>query len=231
MSRLLAAALLAALALPAAAQTHLADSSGVYIGLTPVYDNLTGVSGASASVGYRQANGLDYGFGIQFQGRKSEYQSSSYGAISAGATLGYTQELGRDLRLRLESAAGYQSQRFEQFSLDGSRQEIVPSNAFLDVSASVSRSVPLAGSLRLHPSLGLYAHGSIALDDANRSFAGSDPLNIGGIDTGVQVSIPLSFRLFGTDVAVPFSARYSFQGPRAALAPEWTPSMGLRVNF
>ena len=232
MNKLLPIALVALLSLPVAAQTHLADSSGVYLGLGAGYHSSSVGFGTVASFGYRQANGLDYGIGVRLDHRPPSAQVSGYQSTSLGATLGYTRALGKGVRLRMESAASFRAVTYDRTQLDQSL-DYAGSAIGLDVSASISRPFRLVGSFRVDPTLGVYANGTQALTESAYGFGvQSATPTLTGLDGGVQVGLPLSFRALGADMTVPLTARFSLRNQHPSFGVTPPPfSGGVRVNF
>lgn len=230
--RLIPAYLLVALAAPLAAQTHLADSSGVFLGIGTTYQSSTGLTGLGGSVGYRHDNGVDYSAGFQLRSSRRLTPGTGSLVSSFGAGLGYTADIGSGLNLRLEGAAGienyaHSAQSEDRFlGVDGSNFQV-------DLRANVQRPVRVIGSFRLHPTLGAYAH---ARQDLRSRATGLEedwrPTLYDPLDAGLEVGLPISFRLLGSDVSIPLVYRQSFMGNElVTYGPTWGPSGGIRINF
>ena len=114
--RCLALAALVALALPASAQTHLADSTGGYVAIQDLSlgsgGGYLGVSG-DVTLGWRRADGLDYGLrvGVEREGLGSTFQR----AFRVGPTAGHTWALGRGVLGRVEGIALYETARYTDY--------------------------------------------------------------------------------------------------------------------
>jgi len=154
----------------------------------------------------------------------------SYDANGIGASLGYSRALTETLGVRLESSLGYTSARYSYDDADGNRQQYNPSSLRFDANATFSRRIPVIGSFQLHPSLGAYASYRVGLDDRLVVLEGLDRYEA-GLDAGLQFGVPVSFRLFGTDVTVPLTTRFSATSGDLVDLPRWSPSSGLRVRF
>lgn len=70
------------------------------------------------------------------------------------------------------------------------------------------------------------------MDDRHVTLSGGERVFPNGADAGLQIGLPASFRLFGADVTVPFTARQSVLGHYPSrFVPSWVPSTGLQVRF
>lgn len=242
--RCLALAALLALALPASAQSHLADSTGGYVGIHSLSfggGKYLGVNG-DVVLGWRRADGLDYGLRVGGGGDDTWHSqvSTSVSEFRIGPTVGYTRPLGRGLVGRVEGAALYEAAdyrasgevRIYNPDLEGvetlSERTVESRRLSANVTAALSRPVRLAGSVRVHPTLG----GFVAAEGFPRYSDSAYPSfeRSARTDAGLHLGLPLSFRLFGQDVAV---AAYSqvpltrdFRGVTGPYA-----GGGLRLNF
>ena len=244
--RCLALATLLALALPASAQTDLADGAGGYVAIQELSfgsgGGYLGVSG-DVTLGWRRASGLDYGLRVG-GGKDESFGSGSverWSGFSAGPALGYTRALGRSLLGRVEGAALY---RTSSYSASGEADvydadpnvigtaggQTAESRSLAgSVTAAVSRPVRLVGSVRLHPTLGGFASASAPLHYENSSHPAFAPS--AEAVAGVHVGLPLSFRLFGQDVAVVSHARIALAGGARWDRTGTYAGGGLRLNF
>lgn len=189
-----AVAAAALLAVPAFAQSHLSDSSGVYVGVQSYSSSPTETG---ASIGVRHASGFDYGIGGAI--RHSEITSGFTVAPQAG----YTRRLGDRTFARLDLRLAYSRSavRGDVFERLGYRYS--GSGLALDASAGLGRSYRLGGSFAVRPSLGVFAEAGRTLSWEEEGLDSAP--NLEG-DTyrsaGVRAEVPLTFRLFGTDAAV-----------------------------
>lgn len=225
---------------PAFAQTQYADSSGGFIAL---YGLTLGQSGGvnqravDAAIGYRFASGTDASLRAV---RRIGFSTTT----ALGTTVGTTRPIGAGFSARLEgSVLASQTTGTTRSAADGTLLDApIPVRIRAlrgDVTASVSRPLRLVGSLRLHPTLGLYVRTGterVTLDgepaDRFVPFAESR--------AGVHVALPLSFRLFGQTASVEAAMRFapshgfSFEVPGdASFSPGGGAYAGggLRMNF
>ncbi len=236
--RCLALAAALALVLPASAQTDLADGSGGYVGIRSLSVGTIGSLdlAGDVSLGWRQANGLDYGVRVGVdRGRATTGQNEAW----VGPTVGYTQALGRGALGRVEGSALYQAYDYTAYdrvnvigsdgTIEGGRT-VARQSLAANVTATVARPVRLAGSVRLHPTLG----GFVAADAPFRfeDSAYPDQSASTRASAGVHIGLPVSFRLFGQGVTVSNAIQVpltgggllrGFTGPYAG--------SGLRLNF
>ena len=240
-SALRTAAVLLALAFAnsSAAQSHLADSSGVYTGLN---DLSIGVSGSDVQatlggvLGYRQANGLDYELGVGFG------HSGTTSSFEVAPRLGLTRPLGSRFFARTEATLSYRQANYNARPIVlGSGEEtpardlsVSSSDLAATVSAGLGREFRLVGSLKVQPSIGLYGQASRLLTYSERGLSerGIDPAQPGAMrySAGAYVELPLSFRLFGKDVTLSTSLGGPvFMGTREPFAP--IANGGIRINF
>ena len=222
MRLLLAVAVVTTLALPASAQTHLSDSSGAYLSFNDLgveWSQSRGLTGGMGGVlGYRQANGLDYGL-------QSGYRVSDLSrTLSLGVQAGYTKPLDTETFLRLEGATRLgRSEVFRRgYTYDASTLATT-------MSLRLGREFRLVGSFRVTPSVGVYAasYHSLSFETtAENPTASPDGHSLG---VGPLVEIPLSFRLLGRDVAVGNTLGVSVLGD--VYVDPLTNGPILRINF
>ena len=232
-------ALAFALASSASAQSHLADSSGVYAGLT---DLSLGASSSDVQatlggvLGYRQANGLDYELGVRFghSGTGSSFQFSP--------SLGLTRPLGSGFFSRTEAQLSYRQGNYNDrfFVLEPGEETSVrdlsvsSSDLVAAVRTGLGREFRLVGSLKAHPSIGLYGQASRLLTFSERGLSerGIDPAQPGWMRyaAGAYAELPLSVRLFGRDVTLTTSIAGPFVNSTGAPF-EPIANGGLRINF
>ena len=210
---------------PALAQTQYADSSGVYVGLSQF--------ASEGTVGYRFGSGLDAGVRARYFGRETSRR------VSGGPVVGLSRPLGSGFVGRVEGAVLYEyGSGFGRTVFSGGTAQNLSPYRFErlteDVTATVSRSLGVVGSLRIRPTLGVYANRTQQLAD-------DYPERIGVVDTsggsaGVHVEFPLTFRVFGLDVAYVAAGRIAVAGRGAyggldldAMRPY--AGSGLRLNF
>ncbi len=225
MSRLALVCLAFAFAAPLSAQTHLADSSGIYLGVAGGYSS-SGLSTTGIAAGYRQANGLDYG--LSYTLGRGNGTATSYTGATLGLMVGQTLDVGAGANVRVEGA-GFQ-RSLTAFTGSTSEDQFSSNVLGADVSAAISRPIRLIRSVRITPSAGLYA--TLARATSEKSTGRYDGLSISGQDVGTELGATLSFRLFGTDISMPFQTRLSFEGGRfGSLAPVLRPSSSIRINF
>jgi hypothetical protein len=238
--RCLTFAALLAFALPASAQTHLADSTGGYVALHGLSFGSVGQNthlSGDGTVGWRHAGGLDYG--LRVASERGGRGSASSSAFRAGPTVGYTRRIGWGVLGRVEGAALYQSATFRDYDFEdvtvGDDGRVVAAVARTaesrwlvgDVTASVARPVRLVGSVRLHPTLGGFVAASASLSYRDSAYPSLDP--DARTAAGVHFGLPLSFRLFGQDIAlasyaqIPLTDQVGLSNAHAG--------GGLRLNF
>lgn len=222
-----ALALLLALGTAPEASAQLADSSGVYLALGGGYSTSSGLIGPAIAAGYRQQNGLEYGVGVALESRGpgTDY---FYSSTSVGATAAYTTSVASRTNLRIEGTAGFSTTAYRNDLFDN-EQRLDGTALTFDASARVSREMLSVGSVRLAPSVGVYASGYDRLNTYSEGFGSEIPG--AGFDAGLQVGIPLSFRLLGTDVTLPLQTRISLLRRTPYQGQPWSPSTGLRIDF
>ena len=224
MRRSLPALLAFALALPAAAQSQYADSAGTYVsvGGFPISYGGSGLGlqlGTSVEVGRRFGNGFDAGLTgslVTYGTRATSWSVGAAAGLSRPAPLGTV--------ARLQAAASYGGLSYDYTGL-----QLRSTSVRGDVSATVGRSVPLVGTLRLRPAVGVYGAVSqrLSLDNPSDLRAGAATR----VDGGVQVEVPLTFRLFGKDAAVIGRYRVSGWGDVGLYGEGNYPGGGFRLNF
>ena len=221
----LAALLGFVLALPAAAQSQFADSAGTYLSVDGPAVGWGGsgvglVLGTQVEVGRRFGNGLDAGLTGSYvaYGERARFWS-------VGVTGGLTRPAPAGTVARLQAAAAYGGRAYDSDALAYSQ-----TGASVDLSATLGRSIPVAGSVRVRPTVGVFATAgqpiSFAVDrpqfaeDGFRTF----------VTTGLQVELPVTFRLFGADAAFVPAVRFGLTGgPSPGFGG--VPGGGFRLNF
>ena len=244
MPRTLTLAFAFALASPLAAQTQLADSAGTYVGLDALSFGSDQQFSIDATVGRRYQSGLDVGL----RAATSQFRGGRYRAVHVSPSVGYTRPLAAGALGRVEARAEYASVVYNSLRTstlpDGGLQATASNLSArvvgLDLAASVSRPVRLAGSVRVHPTVGGYATAVRAFDVRLPAdgFAGYG-LDAGNARSayglGVEAALPISFRLLGADAAIVPRARFQLSGDAlrvqraAGLNPEG--SVSFRLNF
>ena len=216
-------ALVALSASSSPAQSQYADSTGVYVGL--------GQFASEGKVGYRFGSGLDAGVRARYFGRESNRR------VSGGPVVGLSRPLSYGFAGRVEGAILYErgSGYAETVFSGGSAQNLSPFRFEVltgDVTATLSRSIGIAGSLRIQPTLGVYANRTQQLAaDYSEQFEAVDRSSE---SAGVHIEFPLTFRVFGRDVAYVAAGRIALMGRGAyggldAMKPY--AGSGIRLNF
>lgn len=210
---LLAASLL--LAFPAFAQTQFADSTGAYVGFSGGYysgNAFGGRFGASVTLGYRFSPTVD---------AEVRMATTPY-SWSAGTGAGRTWRVGTASRARLSAGLLYHN------ADDLAINREVPRQRFLltDAALTMSQTVPLGGTLRLDPAVGVYGAAARNLSVV----AGPDGVfhRESYASTGAVVELPLSFRLWGRTATIAPSLHYRLVGDRLAVP---TGGTTVRLNF
>ncbi len=230
--RLVALALLAVVALPATAQSQFSDESGIF--LTFDEFRLQRVGGGSGGegqvgVGYRFGNGADValhgGYGIGGLGDDSQDHS----LWSLGGVAGYSVRPADRTLARVEGGVTYA--RFSTTFQESATRPFLAydgSSLQFDASATVGRDLPIAGTLAVRPTVGVYGQARRFL-----TFEGSD--NVAALatgdwrhDLGLHVEAPITFRLLGTTAAVVPALRRSLGGNGV---PAQGGTLGFRLNF
>ena len=195
MRRLALPALLGLLAaLPASAQSQFADSAGTYVAVDgfPVAYGGSGLGlrlGTSVEVGRRFGNGFDAGLTGSYVAsgtRTTEWSVGVTGGVARPAPFGTVARLQATATYGA-TAYDYDGRSFDRSGLGG------------DVSATLSRSIPIAGSVRIQPTVGVFA--TVGQTLAFDGTGVSDPLPEAFTRMGLQVELPITFRLFGADAA------------------------------
>lgn len=250
--RLVAAAVLVALSAAPSAQTHLADSTGTFVGLQRLSLKLplqtepgdTYAIDVDGVVGRRYASGLDVGL------RMAAQRGSFARTFRLAPTVGYTRPLALGVLARVEGVAEYASASANEIT--GTDAQGFPTAGWYgfraltgDVTATVSRPVRVLGSIRLHPTVGGYATAIRAFDvqdpAAQPSPAGLNALGVlpdgdqQVSGTGYEMSLPLTFRLFGRSAALVPRARIQTSGDayalRRSLGADPLREVSFRLNF
>lgn len=225
MKLLYAVALVALSVGSAVAQTQYADSSGAYVavGALGAANSSGGVSGTGvdATVGYRFTSGADAGLRL---GRVSAFGGTTN---RIGPTAGISRSLGSGVIGRLEASTLF-SETHYPLSSEGIDYSIRSWEIGGDVTATVSRPVRVVGSVRLRPTLGVYAAAARRGMDINGpgQFAGDTSPR----SSGLHVEVPLSFRLFGQEAAISQALRFPMTGGFAVTNGVYAGG-GVRLNF
>lgn len=211
----------------ASAQTQYADSSGGFVALHQLSFGSGGTRSVDATVGRRLGGGFDAGLRLGY----SDYGVGS--GISGGPVVGITRPVGRGFVGRIEGAVRYASSStvIRSSSPFGGEPYALRSLSE-DVTATIARPVRIVGSLRLRPTLGLYASAGQRLTlEAPERFQGSPTARSAG---GVHIELPLTFRLFGQDAAFSAVGRVRLVGDPlngpTSVEPAYAGG-GLRLNF
>ena len=223
-------ALAALLSSPSAAQSQYADSTGGYLALHELGFGSGGARGIDGTLGRRLRGGLDVGLRLGY---------SSYGTgsdVSGGPVVGITRPVGRGFVGRVEGALHYASWSATFTSLqdapEGEVLAFAQRSLAEDVTATLARPVRLVGSLRLRPTLGVYATAAQRLTyTAPERFRNADGTRAAA---GLHIEIPLTFRLFGQDASVAAVGRLPIVGDRLNDLQRVEPACaggGLRMNF
>lgn len=226
--RTLLALLLVAIAAPAFAQATYADGTGGYVALHQLGINPIGTLGADATVGYRLRGGLDVGVRLGHETRFGVLRESV-----AGPVAGITRPVGRGLTGRLEGAVLFSSVSVQQDEVTTADGAVVAASSgrvralSQDVTATLSRSVRLVGSLRARPTVGAYAEASQALSVSGSVEPGSGRTLA---STGLHVELPLSLRVLGRDASVTPVVRLPITGNSDATGAAYAGG-GFRLNL
>ena len=235
---------LALLTFPAAAQSSFAPGPGAYVSVLeadaiPFGD---GDVGLDAEAGWRFGNGLDVDvrLGVGRRDFDRAYDAEGFGAARkavVGLGAGYTHWLGERTGVRLATSGHLR--RTEARDAPQTRTltgEVVGSAAYsrgtnegeVDASMVAFRRVPVWRSVRIQPGLGLYAGwGTQTENDVDGRF--SLRADAGPLDTeawsGVEISLPVLFRLGGLDLTFDYRGRIDIAGRTPTIEPR------LRANF
>ena len=223
----LAVLLALALSLPVAAQSQFADSAGTYVsvGGFPVAWGGSNVGlrlGTSVEVGRRFGNGVDAGLigSYEAYGTRAE-------AWSVGATGGLTRPAPLGTVARLQATALYRSGDYDSADVSYGQTSVLG-----DVSATVGRSVPVVGSFRLQPTVGVFARVDQALTFRSEGFDPAiEPSFRPYALTGVQLELPLTFRLFGADATFAPGLRMGVGSRGWGRYASGVPGGAFRLNF
>ncbi|WP_412060636.1 hypothetical protein [Rubrivirga sp. IMCC45206] len=223
MRLVLAALALVLLAAPASSQSQYADGEGLYVSFDEFRVRHSGGEfqrvDLGGEVGRRLGNGIDVGL----VGSYHRYGFSGGGASwSAGVSASLTRPAPLGTIGRVRGVVSYGSTRIPNPSaFDRSYGQV-------DLSATLARTVPVVGSIKLQPTVGVYGRMtqllSVGSEDVRPRPDG--PL----FDTGVQVELPIQFRLFGADVALAPAMRFSIPDGLRREPYGFAGSL-LRVNF
>ena len=230
MRRLLACTLVALTALPALAQSNHADSSGVFVAVQRLSVGAAvsffSERGVDATLGYRFGNGVDAGLRVA---RRSGFAATT---VSVAPTAGVTRLLGRGAAARVEGTVrGSRSVVSSDVFVDGNGTatfgDVRLRSIEVDLTATLSQTVRLGGSMRLRPTAGVFGRTVSTQFDLEALASGTSA------DAGVHLSLPLSFRLFGADVTVAPTVRLvATDGFRVEPASASAfAGGGLRLNF
>ena len=193
--RLAAAAFTLLMAVPALAQSQYATGRGAYLALETLSFARGGLQQLDGTVGARLAGGVDVGVRLGH-----ESAGSGYGpAFSIGPVAGISRPLGNGLEGRIEGAIRYSTLSGNSPTIDpapGSSTLYNLKTITEDVTATVSRSVRIVGSVRIRPAVGVYAT-AIQTPASNDLAQAGTPTG----RAGLHLHIPVSFRLLGADVA------------------------------
>ena len=182
------------LAVPAFAQSHLSDSSGVYVGVQSYPGPLPETG---ASIGIRRANGVDYG--ISGSIRHSDINSG----LTVAPQAGYTRRLGDRTFARLDLRLAYSRSAIRDDAFERLGYRYSGSGLALDASAGLGRSYRLGGSFAVRPSLGVFVEAGRTLSWEQEGLDSAQDLEGDTYrSAGLRAELPLTFRLFGTDAAV-----------------------------
>ncbi len=224
----------AALALPAAAQSGLSDGPGTYAAmndfqLSSGQDDLTGL-GMGGEIGYRFEGGFDVGL-IGSLGRNRTDSNVNSDAWMAGVTAGLTRSALFGTVARLQAVAAVEIVDLTLSRGTMSTESYSYSTAVGDVSATLGRTIPVIGSVRIRPTAGLYARVENNLSFEGRGrYADTNPGS--NFDSGLQFELPITFRVLGVDAAFVPSARMSFGEPLGSdRIRSMVPTGGFRLNF
>ena len=213
-------------ATPALAQTQYADSSGTFLafnglGLQPGIE-------IDATAGQRLGRGFDAGFRVGYRQYESAF-SDQYG-FTAGPVVGLTKALGSGFSGRVEGAFLHTSYRGDFSTRSNFSSERFARQALVqDLTATISHPVRVVGSLRLRPTVGLYATATQSLSVERPAQYGS--LSRGPwLQEGVHLELPLTFRLFGQDAAIAPVFRINLGYDNLGTSAPYSGG-GLRLNF
>lgn len=223
--------LVALLAPLASAQSQYAEGEGTYLSLghLKLLGGSGGLSGVElgGEVGRRLGNGVDVGLigAYGTYGLRSEYGTTGW---SAGVTAGLTRPAPFGTVARLQGLVSYGSADGTYPSADAPDLRFDRSTLTGDVSATLGREIPIIGSVRLQPAIGLYgrAVGTVDIGAADTFEQRPGPR----LDAGLQFELPVRFRLFGADAALVTGVRRSLLPGDVAMRST-IPTVGLRINF
>ena len=218
---------LACVALPAVAQPVLPDSAGSYV--TPVFglSYSTSAGGAyvvGANVGRRVSPSVDVGLGIY---AADLTRAGTAPSLTVRPQIGYNRALGGgvvgDVRV---SASALAADLNGVGGADGFGLRVLGTTP----EATLSRSFPIVGSLRIAPTVGGYAAACATFDVVSRPGAQC-------AEAGALAGADLRFRVFGLDVSLPIVVPIRLVGnTREASLSEYapfvtSPGRGLTFRF
>ncbi|WP_412063230.1 hypothetical protein [Rubrivirga sp. IMCC45206] len=217
-------------AAPALTQPILSDSSAIYVsplfGIVHQSSEGTALS-AGGDVGWRVGASSD--IGLRVLAGDLTTQDGSGGFLTVGPTLGTSRRVvgGFELDARLLATATF-SDVGPRGTADTFGLQVLRGTA----QATVSRPIPIVGSLSLAPTLGLY--GTSCATPGYEVPGGSQARCAKG---GVLAGVDIRFRVLGADVSVPIIAPILSRGNDHAghLAGWEVPSVpitgGIRISF
>ena len=232
MRTLAACLLVAATSGPGLAQSPFADSAGVWLSVHEVSFG-PGASGlsirADVALGRRFGNGLD--LGVRLGRGHRDVRARVPSRFHVGPTAALTVPLAAGVRGRVSGSAllaGYVGGVYQTEVIDGEPTVTVGALApyqtlTTNVTAAVSRPVRLAGTVRVHPSVGAFAEARRVLGDPGER--GAEPTAGAGLHLGLAVS----FRAFGQTVALDPYVQVPYRGSASLVGAHG--GGGLRLNF
>lgn len=240
----IAVVLFALCAASAQAQSPFAPNPGAYVSVLeadaiPFGD---GDVGLDAEAGWRFGNGIDVNarFGVGRRDFDRAYDAEGFGTSRkavVGLGAGYTRWLSDRAGVRL-SASGL-LRRTEASDAPQNRRltgEVVGTEAYsrgtnegeVDLLVTAFRRVPVWRSVRIQPGIGLYAGWETRTEnDVDGPFslrADTGTVRAEG-GSGIEVSLPVLFRLGGLDLTFDYRGRIDLTGRTSGVSPR------LRANF
>ena len=197
------------------------------VGLGLGYARALAEARLDASLGIERASGLRYGVVGGAQSWRGGGSSVTAGYL--GPAVGAEVPLGGGLSLDLASSAVLSGQRFRT-DRPGARGTVGYLGGLADASAALQADVPLVGSVRIKPSAGLYArmgHWQTRVDNDGVRESGQGTLG----DGGLQLALPISFRLGGLDMDLKVGGRVPIYGFSPTLLGPTPDAASLRVRF
>ena len=224
--------LLFGLAPCAVAQSQFTEEKGAFLTFDEfTFQNRGSVWGGGGKVGagWRFGNGADIAL-------RGGYSANGLGDAdvdgrgwSLGATTGYTIRPRARTIARVQGTVAY-GRAVATFNETATRDyfDYAYSSFATDVSATLGYQVPLAGSLGLQPTIGVYGQADQLLSvETTPTLGGIRAAGDWRTSLGLHLAAPLTFRLLGHDAAVVPSLRYSLGGD----APVRGGTLGFRLNF